>query len=231
MRLPQRKIQQLEYLETRVEGWEENQAAIGVALELATSTKTKTQAARDAYDDYLQKRQDARDARVDWLNAIQAAVGDGRGCIRSIDAFAKNSANPDAVYALASIAPPKDREPLGKPDTPTGLSVGLSTDGQAIVRWDGSRQGGTVFTVQRRTTAVGGQTSPWTTLVTVPERTFVDQATPSGVLSVGYRVRAERVGGQSFFSTPASLPLGASGNQQQVAGAIAPVEASGKDAG
>lgn len=231
MRLPQRKIQQLEYLETRVEGWEENQAAIGVALELATSTKTKTQAARDAYDDYLQKRQDARDARVDWLSAIQAAVGDGRGCIRSIDTFAKNSANPDAVYALASIAPPKDREPLGKPDTPTNLEVFLDVEGQANVRWDGSRQGGTVFTVQRRTASTGGQLSPWTTLATVPERVFVDQATPSGVASVQYRVRGERVGGQSLFSSPIVLFLGASGNQQQLAGAIAPATAPEKDAG
>jgi hypothetical protein len=73
--------------------------------------------------------------------------------------------------------------------------------------------------------------SPWTTITTVPERTFVDQATPSGVLSVGYRVRGERVGGVSSFSLPVTLPLGAGGNQQAVAGAIAPVKASGKDAG
>lgn len=231
MRLPRTKIQQLQYLEGRVDGWEANQAGLGVALQLAIETGTKTADARTAYDAYQQKRQDAKDARVEWLSAIGAAVEDGRACIRSIDTFAKNSDNPAAVYALASIAPPKDREPLGKPETPTDLTIFLDTEGRANLAWEGTRKGGTVFTLQRRTTAVGGQTSPWTTLVTVSERTFVDPATPSGVLSVGYRVRAERFAGPSAYSLPVTLPLGASGNQEQVAGAIAPVEASGKEAG
>jgi hypothetical protein len=231
MRLPQTKIQQLQYLEGRVDTWEENQATIGVSIELSASTKAATTAARTAYDTYQQKRQDAKDARVEWLSAIGAAVDDGRGCIRSIDTFAKNSANPDAVYALASIAPPKDRAPLGVPETPTDLRVESNSEGQAILRWEGTRKGGTVFTVQRRTASTSGQLTPWTTLATVPERVFIDQATPSGVASVHYRVRGERVGGQSFFSNPIVLPLGASGNQEQVAGAIAPAEASGKEAG
>lgn len=231
MRLPKSKVQQLQYLEGRVDGWETNQASIGVALQLSIETGVKTEAARTAYDDYQQKLQEAKDARVTWLAAIGAAVTDGRACIRSIDTFAKNSENPGAVYALASIAPPKDREPLGKPDVPTDLEIVLDTEGRANLAWGGTRAGGTVFTVQRRTTAVGGQTSPWTTLVTVSEREFVDQATPSGVLSVGYRVRAERFAGPSAYSLPVTLPLGAGGNQQEVAGAIAPVQASGKDAG
>lgn len=231
MRLPKSNFQQLQYLESRVDGWETNQASIGVALQLAVETKTKTTDARTAYDDYQQKRQDAKDARVLWLDAIGAAVGDGRACIRSIDSFAKNSENPDGVYALASIAPPKDREPLGVPAVPTDLKIFLDTEGRSNLTWGGTREGGTVFTLQRRTTSTTGQTSPWTTLVTVSERSFIDVATPSGVASIGYRVRAERVAGPSAFSLPVTLPLGASGNQQQVIGAIAPVETSGKEAG
>lgn len=231
MRLPKSKIQQLQYLEGRVDGWEENQAAIGVPLELAASAKTRTEAARTAWEAYQLKRQEASDARVLWLDAIGGAVDDGRGCIRAIDAFAKNNANPDAIYALASIAPPKEREPLGKPATPTDLEIVLDTEGRANLRWGGTRQGGTVFTVQRRTTSTAGQTGPWTTLVTVSERAFIDLATPSGVQSVGYRVRAERFAGPSAYSLPVTLPLGASGNQQEVAGAIAPATAPEKDAG
>ncbi|UYV13697.1 MAG: hypothetical protein NCW75_05285 [Phycisphaera sp.] len=215
MRLPQSKFGQLQYLEGRADGWETNQAAIGVELTLAQSTVTKTTNARALYDDYQQKRQDAKDARVEWLSAIGSAVDDGRACIRSIDSFAKNSANPDAVYALASIAPPKEREPLGAPDVPTDLSIGLDTQGRASVRWAGSRVGGTVFGVQRRTASTGGQLGPWTTLATVPERVFLDQTTPSGVASVQYRVRGERVGGVSAYSSPIVLPLGASGNGEE----------------
>lgn len=231
MRLPQSKFGQLQYLEGRADGWETNQAAIGVELTLAQSTVTKTTSARALYDDYQQKRQDAKDARVEWLSAIGSAVDDGRACIRSIDSFAKNSANPDAVYALASIAPPKEREPLGVPAVPTDLKIVLDTEGRANLAWGGSRVGGTVFALQRRTTSTGGQTGAWTTLATVPERVFIDQTTPSGVASVGYRVRAERVGGVSAYSSPITLPLGLSGNQEAIAGAIAPVEASGKQAG
>jgi len=231
MRLPQSKFGQLQYLEGRAEGWETNQAAIGVDLTLAQSTVTKTTTARALYDDYQQKRQDAKDARVEWLSAIGGAVDDGRACIRSIDAFAKNSANPDGVYALASIAPPKEREPLGVPAVPTDLVITLDTQGRANLTWGGTRVGGTVFTLQRRTTSTAGQTGPWTTLVTVSERAFVDPSTPSGVASVGYRVRAERFAGPSAYSLPVTLPLGASGNQQEVAGAIAPATAPEKDAG
>lgn len=231
MSLPQTRFAQLQYLEGRVEGWDENQLALNLSAQQSGAAVLSTEAARTAYDDYQQKRQDAKDARVTWLGAIATAVSDGRSCLRTINATAKNSANPGAIYALASVQPPKDPEPLGAPQVPTDLSIELDTEGRANLTWGGSREGGTVFTIQRRTTGTTGQTGPWTTIATIPERKFTDLATPSGVLSVGYRVRGERVGGASAYTLPVTLPLGAAGNQEGVAGAIAPVQTSGKDAG
>ena len=231
MSLPRKLFAQLQYLEARAGTWADNQAALKLSIEQAVAVATSTEAARAAYDDYQQKRQEAKNAHVTWLGAIASAVDNGRSALRTINTTARNSADPSAIYALASVAPPKPREPLGAPPVPTDLRIVLDTEGRAILAWDGTRLGGTVFTVQRRTTSTTGQTSPWTTLVTVSERGFVDQATPSGFASVGYRVRAERVGGVSAFSLPVTLPLGAGGNQQGIAGAIGPVETSGKEAG
>ncbi|MCW5756181.1 MAG: hypothetical protein KIT54_02995 [Phycisphaeraceae bacterium] len=231
MSLPRKKYAQLQYLEARAGTWADNQAALNLSIEQAVAVATSTEAARAAYDDYQQKRQEAKNAHVTWLGAIAGAVDNGRSALRTINTTAKNSADPSAIYALASVAPPKPREPLGPPPVPTDLRIVLDTEGRANLAWEGTRLGGTVFTVQRRTTSTTGQTGPWATLVTVSERAFVDQATPSGFASVGYRVRAERVGGPSAFSLPVTLPLGAGGNQQGIAGAIGPVETSGKEAG
>lgn len=231
MSLPSSRFARLQFMESHETPFADHQAAIGLSVETAAAFAADTASARAAWDSYVAARQAYDAARISWYDAIADGTDTARSALRSINTFAKDQANPGSVYALAEIDPPKPREPLGKPDTPTDLEIFLDVEGQANVRWAGSRVGGTVFTVQRRTASTGGQLSPWTTLATVPERVFVDLGTPSGVASVQYRVRGERVGGQSLFSSPIVLFLGASGNQQQVAGAIAPVEASGKQAG
>ena len=127
----------------------------------------------------------------------------------TIDAFAKNSPQPDVIYAKASVEPPRDKSPLGKPATPTKLSISLDTQGRANLTWGGTRHGGTVFQVQRRVVALDGQERRWETVATVAERRFVDEATPGGVRGVSYRVRGERSGGVSAYTLGVTLPLGA----------------------
>lgn len=231
MSLPQTRIARLQYMEGHVAPFSDHQADIGISVLQLGEFTANTSAARDAWDAYVAAQQAESAARVAWRDAIAAATVTARSALRSINTYAKDQANPGAVYALAEVDPPKPREPLGAPEVPGDLRVELDTEGRANLRWSGTRQGGTVFTLQRRTTTTGGQTGAWTTLATVPERTFIDQSTPSGVASVGYRVRGERVGGVSAYSSPITLPLGSSGNQQSVAGAIAPAEASDKQAG
>lgn len=136
-----------------------------------------------------------------------------------------------AIVRWASVEPPGDKAPLGRPPTPPALKITLDTQGQAKLTWGGTRHGGTVFTVQRQTTGVDHTIGPWETIATVPQRKFVDQATPSGVLNIRYRVRGQRVGGVSAYTLPLTLPLGAAGPQASVAGAIGPVRTTGKDAG
>lgn len=231
MRLPSSKVGKLEYLEQRVDRWDADPAAVGLASGQSAAAVQSTQQARAAYDAMLAARRHAQAMHDAWLGAIKKAEGDGRSCLRSIVTFARNSPQPDIIYARASVEPPRDKAPLGRPPTPPALKITLDTQGRANLAWGGTRHGGTVFTVQRRTTGVDHTIGPWETIATVSERKFVDQATPSGVLNVMYRVRGQRVGGASAYTLPLTLPLGSAGPQASVAGAIGPVRTSGKDAG
>ncbi len=226
-RLPDSKIEKLEYLDRRVGGWDADPAAVGLASAQSAAAVQSTEAARAAYDEMLAARRKAEAMHDAWLGAMKKAEGDGRSCLRSIDAFAKNSASPDVIYARASIEPPKDKHPLGKPPTPTKLRITMDTQGQANLTWGGTRHGGTVFQVQRRTIGVDDVQGPWETVATVAERKFVDEATPSGVRGVSYRVRGQRSGGVGFYSSAITMPMGVSG----VAGTIAPARGSGRAAG
>jgi len=208
-RLPDSRIGKLEYLEQRVGRWDADPAAVGLAPGQSQAAVERAAAARAAYEAMLDARRTAEAMHDAWLGAMKKAEGDGRSCLRSIDAFAKNSDEPDAVYARASVEPPGDKRPLGKPPTPPDLAIAMDTQGRAVLTWGGTRHGGTVFQVQRRAIGIDGTTSPWQTVATVAERRFVDEATPSGVRGVGYRVRGQRSGGASPYTRPVTLPLGA----------------------
>ncbi|MCW5757395.1 MAG: hypothetical protein KIT54_09185 [Phycisphaeraceae bacterium] len=235
----------LEFTEQRLAAWAANPAAIGLTAGDVAQLATRTTVARQSLTARTEAVNTAKAATVVWHEAAGSNRGLARELVRKIRFFALESPNPAAVYAAAQIPPPKPPQPLPVPGVPTGLRVGLDTQGRAVVRFKASRFGGTVFKVQRRTTTVQGQTGPWVDVGTVLEREFVDNATPSGMASVGYRVRGERPAGVSAFSLPTTLVIGAGGNQTQaaparaaeaepsgsdIAGAIAPPKPSGKQA-
>lgn len=208
-RLPDSRIGKLEHLEQRVGRWDADPAAVGLASAQSQAAVESAAAARAAYKAMLDARRHAEAMHDAWLGAMKTAENDGRSCLRTIDAFAKNAPQPDAVYARASVEPPGDKHPLGKPPTPTKLRITMDSQGRANLVWGGTRHGGTVYQVQRRTIGMDGNTSPWETVATVAERRFVDQATPSGVRGVSYRVRGQRPGGASAYTPGVTLPLGA----------------------
>ncbi len=166
-----------------------------------------------------------------WHNAAETNRSLAQDLVRKIRGFAVQQADPDAVYAAAQIDPPKTPGDLPAPEVPTDLKISLDTEGRAVLTFDSTRFGGTTWRIQRRTVSTHGAISPWASVDWVYERKFTDQSTPSGVAGVHYRVRAERPSGTSAYSTPVALPFGAGGNQQATAGAIAPEDLSGKQAG
>lgn len=228
----------LEFTQQRVAAWTAAGANIGLAPEdIAAVTQTNGDATT-ALSTRLQKANEAKASTVTWHAAAATNRTTARELVRKIRFFATQQADPDAVYALAQIPPPKDREALPKPPVPTNLRVTLDTQGRAVLKFDGSRYGSTIFAVQRQTVPLAGQPGAWADVKTIQEREFTDTTTPAGVAGVNYRVRAERPVGVSAYSSPVGLPLGAGGNQQfvatsdqAVAGAIAPSEPSGQQAG
>jgi hypothetical protein len=221
----------LQFTEERKQLWTDNAATIGLSAEDTTALTNSSDAAQSALDLRTAAVNTAKARTITWHDAAATNRTLARELVRKIRFFASQQANPDEVYAAAQIPAPKTPGELPAPEVPTDLRVSLDTEGRAVLRFESTRYGGTVWTVQRRTVTTQGTITPWTTAATVIEREFIDPGTPSGVAGVHYRVRAERPSGTSAYSTPVALPFGAGGNQQATAGAIAPEEASGKQAG
>ena len=221
----------LAFTEQRKAVWAAAGAAIGLAPEDTAALTQSSDDAQAALDTRIARAAEAKSSTISWKTAAKANRARARDLVRKIRTFALQQANPNEVYALAQIPEPKTPGDLPAPEVPTDLNITLNTQGRAVLTFEGSRYGGTVWTVERRTASTQGQLSPWVLAGTTLERTFVDMNTPSGVAGVHYRVRAERPSGVSDFSTPISLPFGAGGNNQAVAGAIAPAPAVDSQAG
>lgn len=221
----------LEFTQDRVQAWDDNQALLNLTLEDITALQATSDAAEAALANRTLKAEQAKAATVAWHAAAKANRDLARALVQKIRYAASQAADPTPIYVAAMIPPPKDREELPVPPVPTDLRVTLDTQGRAVLTFNSTRFGGTVFAIQRQVQPVGAQPGPWLDLDTVLEREFTDESTPQGVAAVRYRVRAERPVGASAYSTPASLLMGAGGNQAETAGVIAPVQASGKDAG
>jgi len=220
----------LEFTQERLQSWTDNQTLLGLSSEDIAAVTATSAAADTAREDRTLKAQQAKSSTIVWHEKAGQNRDVAREIVRKIRFTASQSPNPAAIYAAGMIPPPKDREDLPVPAVPTDLKISLDTQGRAVVRFESTRFGGTVFAIQRQIQPVGAQPGPWLDLATVLEREFTDQSTPQGVAAVRYRVRAERPVGASAYSTPASLLLGAQGNQAQTAGAIAPASTSGKQA-
>lgn len=212
----------LQFTEQRKGVWAAAGAAIGLAVEDTAALAQSSDDAQAALDDRVAKAALAKSSTISWKASAATNRDLARDLVRKIRTFALQQEDPDAVYAAAQIPAPKTPGELPEPAVPTDLDLTLDSQGRAVLKFESTRYGGTVWTVERRTVSTQGSVSAWTLAGTSIERTFIDGQTPSGVASVQYRVRAERPSGVSAFSTPVSLPFGAGGNQQAVAGAIAP---------
>ncbi len=228
----------LQFTEQRKAVWTAAGAAIGLTVEDTVALAQSSVDAQAALDDRIAQAALAKSSTITWRTKAGANRDLARDLVRKIRTFALEQEDPAAVYALAQIPEPKTPGDLPEPAVPTDLNVRLNTQGRAVLSFESTRYGGTVWTVERRTASTQGTLTPWTLAGTTLERTFTDLSTPGGVGAVHYRVRAERPSGVSDFSSPIVLPFGAQGNQaaaqgeqQAVAGSISPAQTSGKDAG
>jgi hypothetical protein len=219
----------LQFTQQRKDVWAAAGAAIGLTLAETDALTASNDEAQAALDNRIAQAALAKSSTITWKASAKTNRDRARDMVRKIRTFALEQEDPAAVYALAQIPEPKTPGDLPEPAVPTDLSVSLNTQGRAVLTFESTRYGGTVWTVERRTASTQGTLTPWVLAGTTLERSFTDTATPGGVAAVHYRVRAERPSGASNFSTPIVLPFGAQGNQasaqseaQDTAGAISP---------
>ena len=213
----------LEFTQQRAAVWAAAGTAIGLTTEDTAALTQPNTAAQDALDDRTAKAAEAKSSTISWHAAAATNRDLARDLVRKIRTFALQQTDPDAIYAAAQIPAPKTPGGLPEPAVPTDLSVTLDSQGRAVLKFESTRFGGTVWTIERRTVSTQGSISAWTLAGTSIEREFADEQTPSGVASVQYRVRAERPSGTSAFSTPVTLLFGAGGgNNNEVIASITP---------
>lgn len=219
--VPRKTLEMLQFAAQYNSVWRTQPAQIGL-------TPAQLTALNDAYDQASANLSQQQSLKESAKAATVSARASERllrerlaDLIKSIRAFAANSDNPDAVYALAQIPPPASPAPRPAPGTPTDFRIEFSQDGLLTLRWkcDNRGSGGVVYTVERRT-ITGGGLGPWSSLGVTGERRFSDDRIPPAP-RVEYRVTAQR---GNVRGTPAifgvSFSSGAGGGTASIVQAL-----------
>jgi hypothetical protein len=167
-------------------------AAIGMspaaALEFknAHSKAVASEAARVAAKQYAKTATMTATGDVAELRRL---AGDA---VRTIRAFAENSANPLVVYALAEIPAPAKPTPVAPPAQPTNLGVEIvPATGELTLRWKCSNppgSSGTSYIVRRRLSTA----APWEFVGVIGTKFFTDTTFTAGPDAVMYTVQGQR---------------------------------------
>ncbi len=203
---PTNRLLQIRFGEARVVAIESNAAALGVPEMEASRYTSDVAAAQAANDQYEADRRRtlasgkiARDTATK-MNRTAASV------IANVRAKAEVSADPAAVYTLASIAPRATPTPQGPPAQPTGVTCSLEVDGRTRVTWTGSTEK-TAFSVERQLSMADGTQTPYLALGGASTRPVFDATVPPGTLVARYRVQALRSRLTSPWSESGSLTM------------------------
>jgi hypothetical protein len=206
--VPSTIVGKIEFFEEHLPVWAANAAAIGVDLAQIADLTARTASARASYESANATRTVARSATVTQRDDVNFMYDLGADLIKVIRAFAEATDDP-SVYPTALIPPPSPGAPLGPPQTPKDLAGSLNSAGQIELDWDGTREGGTSFRIERSINSSGG---PWTLIGTSEERSFIDTQVPTALENISYRVTAVRAGGASIPTNPFTILFGSNGS-------------------
>lgn len=208
--IPDKVLEQLSFYNLHAPTWEANAAAIGITPAMASVFAAAATLAQEEYN----TQQDAKDAATHQTAKMRAALSDARtkaaGIIAEVKAFAENSADPAAVYALANIPAPAEPTPMAPPGQPTNLTVTLApTSGELTLRWkcvNPPGAAGTAYIVKRR--VAGGD---WQFVGVTGTKVFVDSTFDAGPDSVEYTVQGQRSDSAGPVSNVFVINFGKSG--------------------
>lgn len=186
--VPEPINERIQWFEQRISSWKASPALIGLTAQQATNLDNAIKAARTAYDNAQLARIAAKNATIGQKTAVTSMSQLGSDALRFIKAFAESQANPDTVYQAASVPPPLPPTPPGPPEPPSDVTADPNADGTVTVKWKGSTQYQTFFTVWRRV----GNNTQWAQVGSVATKSFRDDSVPAGSPSATYVIRSQR---------------------------------------
>ncbi len=200
----------IDFFSSRTPTWAANQAAIGISAAQVADIDAKVTNAQAKLAAAQAARNAAKTATLDLADAMNDMRSFGGDLIKTIRAFAETTGD-DSVYLLSDIPPIAPPKPTGPPEVPTEVGVSINGFGYVFIEWKASRAVGTQFILQRQLTPVDGPPQAWTYAGSSTTNDYTDTTVPTGFAAVSYRVYAQRAGGVSDASNPATLAFGTGG--------------------
>jgi len=208
----------LSYFESRLDRWSSDPAGIGLSQQDVDALIQAVDAAKQALEDAAIKRDAARAATTALRFAMARLRRLGGDLVNSVRAYGEREHNAD-VFVRAQVDPVRAPSASTPAEKPFDLQPRLLTGGLAELRWQGSRDRGVSFVVERALRWPGGGAEAFSVAGVTSTQRFLDAALPVGLASVVYRVTAIRAGGSSGPSAATELFLGRPESAQQQAAA------------
>jgi len=204
--IPSSRRQRLNWMESLIEQWTTNQAAIGLSGATITALTAEIDAARAAFTASNEIHTFARAATTNYHFKADAAHAMASDAVKTIKAFAENSTAPGSVYSLSGLTSKAAASPVAPPETPLITGLSLNGDGSVTVTWRGSGPTGTNYLVRRKNAGetafvIIGQSGP-------SNKRLVDSGVPAGTPSAMYSVQAVRGDDQSPMSGVSTIQFG-----------------------
>lgn len=182
------------WCQAHAEAFAENFAQIGLSAAKAAAYRTIVDETLAAIEEMNQIKA-AYHAAVAKVDAAMERLSNGPSgtseVVRTVRAFARGSATPNAVYSAARIDPPAPPARKPAPTAPTDIRVAIEpVCGHVQLRWKARQPAnGTTYIVKRRVNSAG----PWEFIGTAgSEKAFVDTQLAPGASSVQYSIQAQR---------------------------------------
>jgi hypothetical protein len=189
--VPDGRLKKVQYFENHIDPFTTNAVAIGLTAAEATDLQTKTEAARQAYNDQQAALLAAKNATATFYNAVITMNTAGSACIKKIRAMAETSGDP-TVYTKAQIPAPPTPTPVGPLGTPSDFKAKLdAATGALNLSWKCSNPAnatGMVYQIWRQI----GATGELVYLGGVGAKKYTDADLPRGTAQVQYQIQAVR---------------------------------------
>jgi len=214
-RKPIKDAQLLQYAADLFAVWSGGQSGppdIGLSSEQVAELGTTLTSAQDAKTLQTTAASSAKAASTGKRNAFKGLRTKLGGLIDIVEGYAKASGDPD-VYQRAHLDPPAPPTPRNDAAQPEDVRTRVRTDGSIEVAFTVTSGGGATYDLDRRTELLTGEETPWTSLATLGEKTYIDPEVPVGLRRVYYRVRTTLSNGvSSEWSVASAVNFGNAGS-------------------